>query len=329
MKCGFRLILCAVVALLVPFYLLKVHLEDLCNQYRAGAYLIDWLNYNDPHDAANSHHDPPGDKVIVMAKLEEENTQWVEEELPEYSPLQDSICVRLTDFLSSHSWQRAIYIVNPSRASAQDDHALKTPLNKGHESMAYLTYLIDHYDSLPSTIAFLHAHRAGFFMAWHVDAPMHDNVLAMQSLQLDYVQQNGYVNLRCNWNPGCKAEHRINSHVTEGVWEEIFEDTSTPPLNSTTSIIGESSDYSETQKFLKTPKEVAAACCAQFAISRDQVLERPREDYIKIRQWIIDTDKDDASSGRVMEFLWHVIFGRESVYCPDEELCYCQVYGKC
>ncbi|KAG2416169.1 hypothetical protein HFD88_007362 [Aspergillus terreus] len=308
MKCGFRLAICALLVLLVPFYLLKAHLEDLCNQYRAGAYFIDWLNYNDrPHGKATTDPDLKGDKVIVMARLEEEPTGWVEEELPD--------------------WQSAIYVVNPSRVTIENESALKTPFNKGHESMAYLTYIIDHYDDLPSTIAFLHAHRAGFFMAWHVDAPLHDNVMAMRNLQLDFVQENGYVNLRCNWNPGCKAGHRINRHVTEGVWEEMFEGTSTPPLNSSTSpAVG---DYAQTQKFLQAPKEVGAACCAQFAVSRDQVRRRPRDDYIKFRQWVIDTDRDDASSGRIMEFLWHVIFGKESVYCPDEELCYCQVYGKC
>lgn len=31
-----------------------------------------------------SYHGPLEDKVIVMAKLEEENTEWVGEELPEY-----------------------------------------------------------------------------------------------------------------------------------------------------------------------------------------------------------------------------------------------------
>jgi hypothetical protein len=85
MRCGFRLAICALLVLLVPFYLLKAHLEDLCNQYRAGAYFIDWLNYNDrPHGKATTDPDLKGDKVIVMARLEEEPTGWVEEELPEY-----------------------------------------------------------------------------------------------------------------------------------------------------------------------------------------------------------------------------------------------------
>jgi hypothetical protein len=56
--------------------------------------------------------------------------------------------------------------------------------------MAYLTHIIDHYStSLPSVMAFIHAHRQGFLQAWHIDAPFPDNVLAMRSLRLDSVVQ--------------------------------------------------------------------------------------------------------------------------------------------
>lgn len=191
--------------------------------------------------------------------------------------------------------------------------------------MAYLTYVIDHYDTLPSTIVFLHAHRDGFLLAWHNDAPLHDNVNAMRMLRTDFVEDNGYVNLRCNWNPGCKEAHRFNIHVTEQVWWDVFEGTSTPPLNASSPYEQESPMH----KYMRKPEQIGAACCAQFAVSRSQVLKRPREDYVKFRQWVIDTELNDAMSGRVMEFLWHVIFGMEAVYCPDEELCYCQVYGRC
>ncbi|BCR85862.1 DUF3431 domain-containing protein [Aspergillus chevalieri] len=307
MRCGLRLLCCGLLVIFVPLYLLERHLHDLYNQYHAGDYVVDWWKYKQPSYKDVAAQTTPGDKVIVMAKLEEEQTNWVEEELPD--------------------WQRAIYIVNPS---STDEDILTTPVNKGHESMAYLTYVIDHYDKLPSTIAFLHSHRSGFLMAWHVDAPLHDNVAAMRALQTPFVQQNGYVNLRCNWNPGCKENHRHNKHITEEVWTEVFAGTSTPPLNASESAsIATDLRFGQDQKYMLMPQFVGTACCAQFAVSRDQVHKRPREDYVKIRQWIIDTDKSDAVSGRVMEFLWHVIFGMESVYCPDEELCYCQVYGQC
>ncbi|KAL1879006.1 hypothetical protein Plec18167_004301 [Paecilomyces lecythidis] len=313
MKCGWRFVLCFLLLLTVCFVALKRHLQDIYDQYSAGAYLAELLRqHGSDYTAPVPNHGSEGDKVIVMAKLEEEHTEWVEQELPD--------------------WQRAIYTVNPSRFS-EDKHVLTTPMNKGHESMAYLTYVIDNYDHLPSTIAFLHSHRSGFFLAWHVDAPLHDNVAAMRSLQLDFVQRNGYVNLRCNWNPGCVKAHRKNAHVTEQVFREIFEGTSTPPRNTTISTPEDNPTIAAAsrtkQKFLEIPDRVGAACCAQFAVSRDQIRQRPVEDYIKIRQWIMDTDKTDAASGRVMEFLWHVIFGKEAVYCPDAEVCYCQVYGQC
>lgn len=58
------------------------HLGDLADQYSAGSYLIDTLDLK-----INGTIPPPaaavGDKVIVMARLEEEDTGWVEEHLPE------------------------------------------------------------------------------------------------------------------------------------------------------------------------------------------------------------------------------------------------------
>ena len=170
---------------------------------------------------------------------------------------------------------------------------LTTPMNKGHEAMAYLSYIIDNYGALPSTLAFIHSHRDGFLSAWHTDTPLHDNVDALRSLQLPFVQDNGYVNLRCNWNPGCLEAHRDNAHVTPDVWDDVFEGTSTEKM--------------------QFPLKVGAGCCAQFAVSKDQVQKRPLNDYKHFRDWIEDTEKSDAKSGRVMEFLWHVIFGKEGV----------------
>ena len=154
--------------------------------------------------------------------------------------------------------------------------------------MAYLTYVIDNYDNLPAVMAFIHPHRNGFWAAWHTDTPLHDNVDSLRRLRTGFVRRNGYVNLRCNWNPGCEVEHRENAHVTVEIWQELFDET-------------------------EKPEKIGAACCAQFAVSREQVLKRPKEDYLKYRQWVLDTELKDRSSGRVMEYLWHVIFGKDAV----------------
>ena len=154
--------------------------------------------------------------------------------------------------------------------------------------MAYLTYLIDNYPFLPAVIAFLHSHRKGFWGAWHTDSRLHDNVESLRKLQLDFVRLNGYVNLRCNWSPGCDFEDRDNKHVTLEIWEELFQGT-------------------------PYPGEVGAACCAQFAVSREQVLQRPLKDYEMFRQWLLDTELTDRRSGRIFEFSWQFIFAQGAV----------------
>lgn len=212
--------------------------------------------------------------------------------------------------------------------------------------MAYLTYIVENYSSLPSTIAFLHSHRRGFLKAWHTDTPLHDNVYAMRNLQLGWVQENGYVNLRCKWNPGCLEAHRRGQnmkHITAEVWETIFNNTSTPPVlreeygadalleneeggkgGIAAAAAGEEDDYvagsmgglitqsDGTPGFLM-PARVGVACCAQFVVSRAQVQKRPLSDYERFRQWVMETELDDAKSGRVMEYLWHIIFGMDVV----------------
>lgn len=206
------------------------------------------------------------------------------------------------------SWQPFIYTVNPSPLSPPS--LLRTPLNKGHESLAYLTFILDNYDALPATIAFMHAHERGRLPAWHVDAPGHSNPYTLQHLSLPLVQRAGYVNLRCNWNPGCSLASRRYANknqvrITPSIWSALF--------------------GNETAM----PEVIAQACCAQFVVSRERVRARKREDYVRMRDWVVGTGMGDDESGRVMEYLWHVVFGEESIFCPDRERCYCEVYGRC
>lgn len=190
-------------------------------------------------------------------------------------------------FLSS--WQHAIYTVDGSTAP------LHTSENKGKEANAYLTYIIENYDNLPSLMAFIHSHHDGEH-AWHVDAPHKDNGRALQMLNLDFVRMNGYANLRCLEVPGCpmeiqplrKSEDLPTEVAFADAWQAIFNNTNVPLV-------------------------VATACCAQFAVSREQVLQRSREEYIWYHQWLMETPLEDDVSGRVFEYLWHVIFGRSPI----------------
>jgi len=163
--------------------------------------------------------------------------------------------------------------------------------------MGYLTYVIDHYDTLPAIIAFLHAHE----IAEHADTPNNSNAEALRMLKLNWVKKNGYVNLRCNPDPGCFTK---NPHITPDIYIEMFTGTSTD-VNRTATYTG--------IRNIEVPLRVGQACCAQFAVTRERVRQRPKSDYELFRQWLLDTALDDAKSGRIFEYLWHIIFGMRAV----------------
>lgn len=164
--------------------------------------------------------------------------------------------------------------------------------------MAYLTYVIEHYSDIPKTIVFLHSHHDGYPQAWHTDADNYDNVASLRTLNIGFVQRNGYANLRCIFIPGCPDEiqpfrepwegHRETEHLMPDVWRYMFGD-------------------------VEVPRRIGVACCSQFAVSRKQVHSRPLADYERCRQWLLDTELSDDASGRVMEYIWHIIFGQEPV----------------
>ncbi|UPX13926.1 uncharacterized protein EKO05_0004421 [Ascochyta rabiei] len=240
------------------------------------------------------------DRVVVMAKLPTDDTRWV------HTDLQD--------------WQSAIYDIDtetPHNISTLDpltNSTLRTLRNKGMEANAYLAYIVQNYDDLPSTIAFIHPHRDGYPIAWHTDNNEHSNVVSLQTLNTDFIQSNGYANLRCVHSPGCPDEvmpfrnppedHRTIEAAMPDAWRDLFNNTDVPHV-------------------------LATACCAQFAVSSKQVQKRPLDVYKKYYTWLMETPLKDETSGRVFEYLWHVLFGQDPVYCPAYEKCYCDVYNRC
>jgi hypothetical protein len=224
------------------------------------------------------------DRVVVMAKLPTDDTRWV------HTALQD--------------WQSAIYdidIETPHDSSTLDpltNGTLRTLRNKGMEANAYLAYIVQNYDNLPSTIAFIHPHKDGYPIAWHTDNPEHSNVVSLQSLNIDFIQSNGYANLRCIRDPGCPhevmpfrdppEEHRTIEAAMPDAWRDLFDNTDVPHI-------------------LATP------CCAQFAVSSKQVQKRPLAEYQKYYTWLMETPLKDETSGRVFEYLWHILFGQDPV----------------
>ena len=188
----------------------------------------------------------------------------------------------LNDYL--HDWHKSIYVVD------DPTNPLTVAENKGREANVFLTYIIDRYDSLPGNIIF---HRAERFQ-WHNDNPDYDALPLLQRFRFDYLRNEGYVNLRCVWILGCPVEIRpvkdeapfkemepIHAkHIYRGAFEELFPE-------------------------LAVPEEVGVTCCSQFALRRETIWQRPRSDYVRYRDWLLNSPLEDQLSGRVLEYSWH------------------------
>lgn len=236
-------------------------------------------------NGSRRNEDSVHSRVVVVPCMREEEVVWIKQELPEIV--------------------KAVYVVNDSTAF------MHPPKNKGHEVMVYLTYIIDNYASLPNVSIFMHAHR------WtHHNGGLLDNdaVEMISRLSDSHVIRRGYVNLRCEWDPGCPEWlHPIHSQASLGkqeeavlsrCWRELFPSDPAPP-------------------FLSQP------CCAQFALSKERILSIPMSRYMFYRDWILTTPLSDYISGRIWEYLWQYMFGGEYVNCPLEHVCYCDGFGIC
>lgn len=153
---------------------------------------------------------------------------------------------------------------------------------------------------------------------------------------MDYIRQQGYASLRCAWVLGCPVEiHPLADDGTPGPDEPI----------SAKRIY--KSAFEQMFPDQAVPEKIGAPCCSQFGVTKDAIRRRSRADYVRYRQWLLDTEASDDLSGRVLEYAWHstfffssqcidgladnnsVIFGNDPVHCPDAQTCYCRLYGLC
>lgn len=121
----------------------------------------------------------------------------------------------------------------------------------------------------------------------------------LRHFQLPYLEQEGYVNIRCAWSLGCPNE--IKPFEEAGEHREA---------------VHAGGDYKQAFQHLfpgtAVPKVVAVSCCAQFAVTKDKIRERPKSDYVRYRDWLIKTELKDSISGRILEYSWHSTYNSSS-----------------
>jgi hypothetical protein len=150
------------------------------------------------------------------------------------------------------------------------------------------SFIIDNYNDLPDNIFFIHPNR----YQWHNDDPDYDGLPMLRHFQLPYLEQQGYVNIRCAWSLGCPSE--IKPLEEEGEHRAA---------------VHAGGDYKKAFEVLfpnqHVPEVVGVSCCAQFAVTKEKVKEKPRLEYERLREWLLETELKDSISGRVFEYSWH------------------------
>lgn len=224
-------------------------------------------------------------RVMVVPRIKEDDITWIADELPDMN--------------------MSVYVADDPSAF------LHPPRNKGHEVMVYLTYIIDHYDSLPDIVLFMHAHR---WTHHNNELLGHDAVEMIRRLNNAHVIRKGYMNLRCHWSPGCPEWlHPVSTQELLGKQEETVL----------------SKCWSELFPLEPMPIFLAQPCCAQFALSKERLLAIPLSQFVFYRDWILRTPLSDYISGRIWEYSWQFIFTGQNSYCPAEHTCYCDGFGIC
>jgi hypothetical protein len=227
---------------------------------RSGVHPGTWYTLHN----SEQNSKPLSVNTVVAAQIDDE-TNWLPNLLP--------------------AWNHSIYLTDRPRNSSS------TFGGKGHEALVYLNYVIEHYDSLSDIVIFLHANR----YQWHNDDPLYDNANALSRLQLNHVQRQGYVNLRCAWRPGCPSEIKPFKDALGPLSNELGMRTAPVYAHAFQQLFPE----------LEVPVDVGVPCCAQFAVTRARIQKRSKDNYTTLRQWLLDTHYDDKISGRLFEYMWH------------------------
>lgn len=237
------------------------------------------------HSTSQYKGDSEYSRVVVIPRTRNEDTRWIKQELPD------------VDF--------SIYVADDALAPHHP------PKNKGHEVMIYLSFIIENYDRLPDVVLFMHAHRWTHHNNELLDF---DAAQMIRRLSSAHVVREGYVNLRCHWDPGCPDWLHANSTaesmgkqeeaVLAQCWRELFP---ADPM----------------------PAALSQPCCAQFAVARHRIRQIPRARFTYYRDWILRTPLSDYISGRIWEYSWQYLFTGQPDSCPPEHACYCDAFGLC
>lgn len=171
-----------------------------------------------------------------------------------------------------------------SDAISKDDHSKRY---HGYEAGAYIHYILDHYDSLPPKMAFLHCHRK----AWE----MND-----ESKILSNIDKNAYEFMG------------LSNHWAVDLREPDIQDTrnflmQTLPVGSPAIV----NFPPNSGRF-----NFSFASGGAFLVSADRVRKQDKATWKRISEWL--EKNPDKQSARSLEFTWHMLLGEDASMSPPD-----------
>jgi hypothetical protein len=150
---------------------------------------------------------------------------------------------------------------------------------RGQEVPGYVTYILHNYDALPDVVIFLHASPIG-----HAK-----NILHSIRHVIDHwtPEQIGFLHL--NYDVVCR------NSGGDTAWGRFYE------------LLGFNRSH--------VPPYVKLPCCAQFMVTRERILLRPKWFYQQLLK-LTYTLKESA----FQEHYWHIFFGESAILPDDREV---------
>lgn len=192
---------------------------------------------------------------------------------------------------------------------------------EGREGHTFLTHVVDHYDSIADTTAFLQGSPA-------THLPTIETVLG----QLDVGGVHGFSCLSCRWKGppvnfppnGCASDskpvmYKVDTSTLQVVEPFYFYDLGVDVAIKQMSSIRDTDPWDVVAAALGSvgirpppPQERIPFCfAAQFLVSRENVLAVPRSVYNNLLRWMLKPDMTVLKdTGYVLERIWGVIFNK-------------------
>jgi hypothetical protein len=156
------------------------------------------------------------------------------------------------------------------------------PVNKGNEASVYLKYIVDFYDNLSEYTFFIHDEE----FSWHHSGSIIDKYKQAVESKRKYYN----INDKNFWGTHNSIPASLYRELLEWYSEFIEE-------------------YIPISKVPNNTDLIFGFCgSAQFLVHKHLIRSLPKEFYEKLYNWIITTDLPSWTSGRFLEYTWHVFW---------------------